>query len=119
MTEQLKFTSIDDYIASASPDAQSILQEIRRVVKTEVPTAFETISYQLPAFKLHRVFIYFAAFKKHIGVYPPVKGDKNLQKSLLPYRGEKGNLKFPLEQPMPYELIRRVAAALSREYSKQ
>lgn len=119
MTEQLKFTSIDDYIASASLDVQSILQEIRRVVKTEVPTAVETISYQLPAFKLDRVFIYFAAFKKHIGVYPPVKGDKNLQKALLPYRGEKGNLKFPLEQPVPYELIRRVAAALSREYSKQ
>jgi hypothetical protein len=52
-------------------------------------------------------------------VYPPVKGDKNLQKALAPYRGEKGNLKFPLNQPMPYKLIGRVAVALSREYSKQ
>jgi len=119
MTERLKFTSIDDYIASVPLDVQSILQEIRRVVKTEVPTAVETISYQLPAFKLDKVYIYFAAFKKHIGVYPPVNGDKNLQKALLPYRGEKGNLKFPLAQPVPYDLIRRVAAALSREYSKQ
>lgn len=118
MTEQPKFTSIDHYIASVSPDVQSILQEIRRIVKSEVPMAVETISYQLPAFKLDRVFIYFAAFKKHIGVYPPVKGDEKLQKALLPYRGEKGNLQFPLEQPVPYELIRRVAAALSREYSK-
>ncbi|MGH8491111.1 MAG: iron chaperone [Gammaproteobacteria bacterium] len=119
MKEQHKVTSIDGYIASASPDVRDILEEIRRIVKAEVPEAVETISYQLPAFKLDRVFIYFAAFKKHIGVYPPVKGDRNLQRTLLPYRGEKGNLKFPLEQPIPFKLIGSVAAALCREYSKR
>lgn len=119
MIERAKFTSIDHYIASASADVRPILEEIRRVVKAEVPAAEETISYQLPAFKLGRVFFYFAAFKKHIGIYPPVKGDKTLQKALSPYRGEKGNLKLPLEQAMPFELIGRVAAALSREYAKR
>jgi len=118
MDERPKFTSIDGYIASASPDAQGVLKEIRRIITDKVPGAQETISYQMPAFKLGRIFIYFAAFKKHIGVYPPVKGDKDLQKALLPYRGEKGNLKFPLGQPMPYDLIGRVADALAREHSK-
>ena len=115
MAERPKFTSIDQYVASAKPDVQNITQEIRHIIKSEVPTAVETISYQMPAFRLGKVFIYFAAFKEHIGIYPPVKGDKKLQGELLPYRGPKGNLKFPLDQPMPYQLIRRVAAALSQE----
>lgn len=118
MEKQPRFTSIDGYLASLSPDARLILGEIRRIVKAEVPSAVETISYQLPAFKLDKVFIYFAAFKKHIGIYPPVKGDKKLQEALVPYRGEKGNLRFPLETPIPYDLIGRVAVALSREHSK-
>jgi uncharacterized protein YdhG (YjbR/CyaY superfamily) len=68
----------------------------------------------MPTFKLDRSFIYFAAFNTHVGMYPPVKGDVGLAKALRPYRGEKGNLKFPLDQPMPYDLIGRVAEALSR-----
>ena len=114
-----RFTTIDDYLSSLPRDSRTIIEEIRRIVKDRVPAAVETISYDLPAFKLKRVFIYFAAFKTHIGVYPPVKGDAALQKELLPYRGEKNNLKFPLDKTIPYELIGRVAAALSRERSKQ
>ena len=91
-----------------------MLQEIRGIVKRTVPAATETISYRMPAFRLGRTFIYFAAFKSHIGIYPPVKGDKALAKALAPYRGPKGNLKFPLDRPMPYGLIARVVAALSR-----
>lgn len=117
MNERPKFASIDDYIASASPEAKPIMEEIRKLISVSVPEAEEVISYQMPAFRLGRVFIYFAAFKKHVGVYPPVKGNKALAKALFPYRGEKGNLKFPLNQPMPYELIGRVATALSQEYS--
>ncbi len=82
-----------------------------------VPEAVETISYQMPAFRLKRIFFYFAAFKKHIGVYPPVSGDDDLMQALLPYRNDKGNLKFPLDQPMPYDLIGRVAEALARQHS--
>ncbi len=119
MTKQPKPTSIDGYIDAASPEVRDILQEIRRVVKAAVPDAKETISYQIPAFKRDSVFFYFAAFKKHIGVYPPVKGDAALQKVLAPYRGEKGNLKFPLSQPIPYELIARVATELARERSEK
>jgi uncharacterized protein YdhG (YjbR/CyaY superfamily) len=117
MSQRPKFASIDDYLATVSPDVRCILQEIREIVKRTVPAAEETISYQMPAFKLSRTFIYFAAFKKHVGIYPPVKGDKELTKALLPYRGEKGNLKFPLDRPIPYDLIGRVVEALSRQYA--
>ena len=110
--------TIDAYVASLPPDSRFIIEEIRRIVKARVPAAVETISYKLPAFKLDRVFIYFAAFKTHIGIYPPVKGDSKLQKALLPYRGEKGNLRFPMNQPIPYDLIGEVAVALSRERAR-
>ena len=111
------FADIDAYIAAADPAARPILSEIRRVVKLAVPQAQETISYRMPAFKLKRIFFYFAAFKKHVGVSPPVTGDKRLKKELLPFSNDKGNLKFPLNAPIPYELIARVAAALSVQYS--
>lgn len=117
MDKRPRFTSIDEYLESLPQDSRVIIEEIRSVVKNSVPGAVETISYQLPAFKLDRVFIAFAAFKQHIGIYPPVKGDANLQKALLPYRGEKGNLRFPLAEPIPYDLIGRIAVALSQERS--
>ena len=116
--KQSKIMDIDAYIASASPEVRDILKRIRQVVRAAVPAATETISYQMPAFELERVFFYFAAFKKHIGVYPPVKGDRKLQNELLSYRGDKGNLKFPLREPIPYELIGRVASTLSGECSR-
>ena len=117
MSRTPKVTTIHDYIASASPEVRVILEQIRRVVRAAVPSATETISYAMPAFKLDKVFFFFAAFKNHIGIFPPVKGDRKLQTDLAPYRGEKGNLKFPLSEPIPYELIGRVASVLSRERS--
>ena len=118
MSKRPKFESMDEYFAATSPDVVSILEEIRKIVKLAVPAAEETISYQIPAFKLKRIFFYFAAFKKHVGIYPPVNDDQDLIEALAPYRGEKGNLQFPLDQPMPYDLIRRVAEALALQSSK-
>ena len=106
--------SVDAYISGCPPEVRPVLRQIRRIVKRTVPAATETISYRMPAYRLERTFLYFAAFKNHIGIYPPVKGDRALAKALAPYRGPKGNLKFPLDRPMPYELIARVVAALSR-----
>ncbi len=108
---------MDDYIASAAPAARPVLVKIRALVRASVPQAKETISYRVPAFQLSHIFIYFAAFKQHIGIYPPVKGSEALNKALKPYRGEKGNLRFPLDQPMPYALIKRVVLALKRQYA--
>jgi uncharacterized protein YdhG (YjbR/CyaY superfamily) len=115
----VKPATMNDYIASAAPAARPALRKIRALVKGAVPQAEETISYRVPAFKLGRIFIYYAAFKQHIGIYPPVQGDAMLNKALKPYRGEKGNLRFPLDQPMPYDLIKRVVVALKRQYAKR
>lgn len=100
--------SIDDYIAAQACAVQPILQRIRAIVREEAPHAEETISYRMPAFMLGGALLYFAAFKKHVGIYPPVRGDAALLQALARYRGEKGNLSFPLAEAMPYELIRRV-----------
>jgi uncharacterized protein YdhG (YjbR/CyaY superfamily) len=117
MNQTVEVTSMDDYLASVTPEARVILSEIRRQVQLAVPNAQETISYKIPAFKLNKTFFYFAAFKKHVGIYPPVNNDANLEVELRPYSNEKGNLKFPLNKPMPYALIVRVAVALSKQYS--
>ncbi len=107
--------SIDDYIAAQASAVQPILHRIRAIVREEAPDAEETISYRMPAFTQGGVLLYFAAFKKHIGIYPPVRGDAALLRALAPYRGEKGNLSFPLAEAMPYELIRRVARQRVKE----
>lgn len=101
-------TSIDEYIAAFPPDVQLILRNIRMTISAAAPGAQEVISYRMPAFRLHGILVYFAAFKAHIGLYPPVSGDASLERALAPYAGPKGNLKFPLDQPIPYALITRV-----------
>ncbi len=101
-------TTIDEYIAAAAPKAQPILRKIRRTISAAAPDAEEVISYRMPAFRLHGILVYFAAFKHHIGVFPPVSGDAMLEKAIAPYAGPKGNLRFPLDQEMPYALIKRI-----------
>ena len=118
MSPRPKFATIDEYVDSVPTGVREILEEIRRTIAGAVPGAKETIGYGMPAFRSDRIFIYFAAFKKHIGIYPPVRGDAKLDAELLPYRGEKGNLKFPLGKPMPYPLISRVAETLAQQYAK-
>ena len=119
MAEKPKCTSIDDYLAKVSPEVKQIMEKIRKLVRLKVPDAQETISYQMPAFKLSRTFIYFAAFKKNIGICPPVTGDKSVIEATARYRNEKGNLAFPLYQPIPYELIGKLAVALSKQYASK
>ena len=100
---------IDEYIAAAPADVQPILKKIRKTIKSAAPKAEEVISYRMPAFRQNGVLLYFAAFKNHIGMYPPVRGDAKLEKALAKYRGPKGNLRFPLDEPMPYDLIEKIA----------
>ena len=119
MAKRPQFATIDDYIASAAEPVKPLLQKIRRVVNEAIPNAQETISYKMPAFKVTRTFFYFAAFKTHIGVYPPVTDDQTLIELLHPYRGPKGNLSFPLDQPIPYALVAQVAVALYRQYEEK
>jgi uncharacterized protein YdhG (YjbR/CyaY superfamily) len=107
--------SVRDYLAQAPPAARAILQKIRAIVRDVAPDAEERISYQMPAFFRDGVIIYYAAFQRHIGIFPPVTGDASLEKALRPYRGPKGNLKFPLDKPIPFPLIRRIVRARLKE----
>ena len=106
--------TIDDYIAAARPEVQPILERIRDTIQQAAPAAEEKISYQMPAFTLDGALVYFAAFKKHIGFYPPVR-DKQLMVEASAYAGEKGNLRFPLDEPIPYDLISKLVKARVRE----
>jgi len=99
--------TIDEYIAAYSPAVQSILQRIRVTIRKAAPDAEEKISYQLPAFTLNGPLVHFGAFKHHIGLFPPVR-DEKLRRETSIYAGEKGNLRFPLDKPIPYALISRV-----------
>jgi uncharacterized protein YdhG (YjbR/CyaY superfamily) len=108
-TSRLTPKTIDKYIATSSPDVREILEKIRHTIRGVAPEAQETISYGIPTFKLNGTLVHFAAFKKHIGFYPPVRGDAKLVKAASRYAGEKGNLRFPLDEPIPYDLIERIA----------
>jgi uncharacterized protein YdhG (YjbR/CyaY superfamily) len=108
-TKRVDYQSIDDYIGAFPPAVQSVLKKVRGVIRKAAPDAVETISYRMPAFRQHGILLYFAAFKNHIGLYPPVRGDALLEKAVAPYAGEKGNLRFPLDEPIPFELIGRIA----------
>jgi uncharacterized protein YdhG (YjbR/CyaY superfamily) len=108
MAKATKAKDIDDYISKFPADVQAILQKVRETISHAAPEAKETISYMMPAFKQHGILVYFAAWEKHIGMYPPISGNKNLEKAIARYAGPKGNLQFPLDEPIPYDLIERI-----------
>jgi uncharacterized protein YdhG (YjbR/CyaY superfamily) len=96
---------IDQYIATFPTEVQMVLEKVRQTIRDAAPDAKETISYQMPAFKQHGILVYFAAWTKHIGLYPPISGVKTLERAVARYAGPKGNLQFPLNEPIPYDLI--------------
>ena len=100
--------NIDGYISQFPAEVQVILEKVRTTIRQAAPDAKETISYMMPAFKQHGILVYFAAWTKHIGLYPPISGDKALEKAVTRYAGPKGNLQFPLDEPIPYDLIERI-----------
>ncbi len=106
----------ESYFLMASPEARLRLEAIQALVEQRVQGAERCVSYGMPAFRLGKVFFYFAAFKKHIGIYPPLKEPAALVEELAAYRGPKGNLSFLHSDPLPLELIGRVAEALAKHY---
>lgn len=106
-----KPTSVDDYIQTFPAEMQTILEKVRQAIAAELPDAEQTISYSIPTFKMNgQYLVYFAGWKDHISVYPiPPKGDKVFQKEIAPFRTGKGTLQFPLDKPIPYDLIRKIA----------
>jgi uncharacterized protein YdhG (YjbR/CyaY superfamily) len=109
--------TIDSYIATSPPKVRPILEAIRNTVRRAAPTAEERISYRMPAFFLGGIIVYFAAFKKHIGLFPPVR-DKSLKPLVARYAGPKGNLQFPLAEPIPLSLISKIVKARINELRK-
>jgi uncharacterized protein YdhG (YjbR/CyaY superfamily) len=108
---------ITSYIAAAPRDGQTALRQIRKLARQLCPDAEEVISYKIPAFKQGRVFLYFAAFKSHIGIYPPVKGSAKLMRELAPFTGPKGNLIFKYADGIPIDLVSKTIQALHKSYA--
>jgi uncharacterized protein YdhG (YjbR/CyaY superfamily) len=100
--------TIDEYIAGCPSEVQAVLHKIRLTIRKAAPDAEETISYQMPTFTLNGNLVHFAAFKHHIGFYPTPTGTEKFQKELATYKGGKGSVQFPLDQPIPYGLITKI-----------
>jgi uncharacterized protein YdhG (YjbR/CyaY superfamily) len=110
-----EYSTIDEYIRSFPPETQVILEKMRQSIRRAAPGAEETIAYRMPAFKLHGVLVYFAAFKRHIGFFPTASGIEAFKKELSGYATSKGTVRFPLDKPIPFDLVERIAAFRVRE----
>jgi uncharacterized protein YdhG (YjbR/CyaY superfamily) len=109
VTNKPKFKTVDAYIASFPKEVQGILEKIRQAIRRAAPDAVETISYQIPTFKLNgKSLVYFAAWKEHIGFYAMPSGNAAFKKELSQYKAAKGSIRFPLEEPIPYDLIKKI-----------
>jgi uncharacterized protein YdhG (YjbR/CyaY superfamily) len=111
----IEYKTINDYIKTFPAEIQEILENIRRVIHKAAPEAEETISYQMPAFKLNKVLVYFAAHKNHIGFYPTASGIESFKIELTNYTFSKGAIQFPLDKPIPYDLIENIVKFRVRE----
>jgi uncharacterized protein YdhG (YjbR/CyaY superfamily) len=108
-----KFATVDQYIASFPDDVQHALESIRQTIHEAVPGAGETISYQMPTITVHgKSVVHFAGGKHHISMYPLPEGDTEFEKAIDPYRSAKATAKFPLNKPIPLNLVARIAELL-------
>lgn len=106
--DQPKPENIDQYIAGFPAETQKLLQKVRETIHQAAPEAKEVISYGMPAFKQYTVLVYFAAYAKHIGFYPTSSGIENFKDEFTDYKWSKGAVQFPLDKPLPLDLIIRI-----------
>jgi len=97
--------NVNEYIALFAPETQLLLEQVRSVIKQSAPEAEEVISYGMPAYKLKGILVYFAGYKNHIGFYPTGKGIESFKKEISGYKSGKGSIQFPLDKPLPLDLI--------------
>jgi uncharacterized protein YdhG (YjbR/CyaY superfamily) len=107
-TPKKGFKTIDEYITSFPKNVQAILQQVRQVIKETAPQAQEIISYSMPAFKQSGILVWFAAFKNHIGFFPKASAMEAYKEKLSSYQTRKGTIRFPLDKPIPVELIKEI-----------
>ena len=107
--------NIDEYIAGFPKEIQKILQQVRLTIKNAAPVAEEKISYAIPTFTLNGNLVHFAAFKNHIGFYPAPSGTKAFEQELSIYKSGKGSVQFPIDEPMPLDLITKIVKLRIKE----
>jgi len=114
------FETLDEYIESFPENVQSILGNLRDTIRKAAPEAVESISYDMPTFKIDgKRLVYFSAWKNHIGFYSIPRGNEAFRKELSPYEGPKGSLRFPLEKPIPYDLVKKIVAFRFKEIQEK
>jgi uncharacterized protein YdhG (YjbR/CyaY superfamily) len=113
------FKTMDEYISTFPKDVQRILNELRQTIKEAAPEAEETISYQIPTFTLQGNLVHFAAFQNHIGFYPTPGGMEEFKKELSAYKRAKGSVQFPIDQPLPLSLIRKIVEYRVKENAER
>ncbi len=118
-TDHTSPETIDEYIAGFPHEIQEILEKIRMTIRNAAPEAQETFKYRMPTFTLKGNLVHFAAFKKHIGFYPVPTGIEQFKQELSVYEGGKGSVKFPLDKPIPYDLISRIVRFRVKENLKR
>lgn len=109
------FKTIDEYKRNFPVEVQRVLEEMRRVIRKAAPEAVEAISYQMPTFKLNGNLVHYAAWKNHIGFYPTPSGIEAFSKELSPYKRSRGSVQFPLDKPIPFDLVERIVAFRVKE----
>ena len=113
-----RFKNIDDYISEFPQDIQDLLKKLRHVIKEAAPDAFETISYQMPTFKINGNLVHFALQKNHIGFYPTPSAIIESKEELSEYKTSKGAIQFTLDKPIPYDLVKRIVEFRVKEQKK-
>ncbi len=108
METTTKFKTVDEYLSASPENTKAILEELRKVIRQAAPQAEELISYNMPAFKQHGVLVYYAAYKNHIGFYPTASPIKVFKDELAIYKTSKGAIQFPIEEPLPHGLIKKI-----------
>lgn len=120
ITRKKQFKTIDEYIEAFPEDVQNILERMRQTIRKAAPEAVEAISYRMPTFKLNgKNLVHFAAFKNHIGFYPIPSGIKAFKKELSQYKVGKGSAQFPIDKPVPYDLVKKIVMFRVKENMKK
>ncbi len=115
-----QFETINEYVEAFPESVRTILDKLRATVRKAAPEAVESISYDMPTFKLDgKRLVYFSAWKNHIGFYSIPEGNEAFRKQLSPYSGPKGSLRFPLEKPIPYDLVKKIVTLRLKEIQKE
>jgi uncharacterized protein YdhG (YjbR/CyaY superfamily) len=117
--DQAPAADIDAYIAGFPAEVGEILQKIRETIRRAIPDAEEAIRYDIPTFRRGSNVIHFAAFRSHVGVYPAPRGDEAFREELAGYGGGKGTVQFPLDRPIPYDLVARIATFRAAEEAER